>query len=170
MSLRFKAGKTTILRDEFRRMDDRLQVLALSIAGFSDLHFNKNIVITEIFRTKEQQLSYYPGQKYRPSVHQYGRGIDFGIRTYGAGELDSDHGGARLPHPGFTEQEIELLDEWYSRVVQYDDERPDYDSIVHHNVGLGDHLHIQVSWRNSTRLRSDVPTLRMLAQRVGITL
>lgn len=170
MSLQFKTGKTAIMHDQFRRMDPRLQLIALSIAAFCDLYFRKDIVVTEIFRTKAQQLLYYPNRKYKPSVHQFGRGIDFGIRAYGAGELDSKKDGARLPHPGFTDAEIEMLDEWYSKIVQYDDERPDFDSMVHHDVGLGDHLHIQVSWRNTTRIRSDVPAITMLARRFGLSL
>lgn len=168
MSIRFKAGKTTILRDEFRRMDPRLQVLAFSIAAFCDFHFGKDIVVTEIYRTKAQQLKYYPNRKYRPSVHQYWRGIDFGVRPYGAGELDSEEDGTRMPHPGFTDGEIATLDEWYTKAVQYDDERPEYDSTIYHDIGLGKHLHIQVSYRNTTRLRSNVPSIHMLLTRFGL--
>lgn len=169
MSLRFKVGKTTKLRDEFKAMNPRLQVLALSMAAFCDFHFGKDIVVTQIFRTKEQQLSYYPNRKYRPSVHQFGRGIDFGVRPYGTEELDPGPGNCQLPHhPGFTEGEIAALDEWYSKAVQYDDERPEYDSTIYHDIGLGKHLHIQVSWRNTTRLRSNVPSIQMLLQRFGL--
>lgn len=168
---RFKKDRTVMLLEEFRRMDPRLQFIALSMMGFAEFHFGKDLVVTEIFRTKEQQISYYPDKPYRPSVHQYGRGIDFGIRQYTQGELDAAiAGGQPSPHPGIPVKEINLFDEWYSQIVSYDDERPDYDSIVHHNVGLGDHLHIQVSWRNSTRLKSDVPALKMLAERMGIVL
>lgn len=168
---RFKKGRTTLLLDEFRRMDPRLQFIALSMMGFAEFHFGKDLVVTEIFRTEQQQRDYYPGRPYRASVHQYGRGIDFGVREYREAELDAAiMGGLNSPHPGFSDKEINLLDEWYSKIVSYDDERPDFDSIVHHNVGLGDHFHIQVSWRNSTRLKSDVPTLKMLAERLGITL
>jgi len=170
MSLRFKSGRSHVLLDELERCDLRLKLLALAVAGFVDRHFHKDVVVTEIYRTEAQQRSYYPGQPYRPSVHQYGRGIDFGIRAYPADELDSWPRAESLAVPAMRPGEIALLDAFFSAVVSYDDERPEYDSMVHHNVGLGDHLHMQVSWRATTRLRSDRSRLQLLGQQLGVTL
>jgi len=170
MSLRFKAGRSFVLLDELERCDLRLKLLALAVMGFVDRHFRKDVVVTEIYRTEAQQRSYYPGQPYKPSVHQFGRGIDFGIREYQASELDP------WPHqtlqgvPALKPGEIAYLDAFFSAVISYDDERPEYDSMVHHNVGLGDHLHMQVSWRATTRLRSDRGRLQLVGQQLGVTL
>jgi len=170
MAFRFKTGQATQLLDELDRCDLRLKAIALAMMGYAEHHFGRDLVITEIFRTEKQQRAYYPGQPYRPSVHQFGRGIDFGIRAYTAAELDPWPYPAATPNPALAPHEVGRLDAFWSALASYDDERPDYDSVVHHNVGLGDHLHLQVSWRPTTRLRSDRSLLRLIGQRLGVTL
>lgn len=170
MAFRYKKNQQTVIQSQFRKMDARLQFIALAVMGFTDHVFGKDIVITEIYRSKADQMAYYPGQPYRPSVHEFGRGIDFGVRAYRADELD------QWPHtmptgcPAFDEHEIKIIDNWFSGVVSYDDERPDMDSLIHHNVGLGDHLHLQVSWRKSTRLKSECNQAQLIMKRLGVTL
>lgn len=170
MAFRFKRGEQVRLRNEFEKMDPRLQVLSLSLMGFCLHHFHKDLVVTEIYRTEEQQRSYYPDRPYRPSVHQFGRGIDFGIRKYPADQLEPYPYPYPRDNPAFSNEELDLLTKWYEQAVSYDDERPEYDSLIHHNVGLGDHLHLQVSWRKTTRLRSNATRVDLLAQRLSIAL
>jgi len=169
--LRYKRGQTLILRDQLKQADLRLRFIAYSMAAFCAEEFGKDLIVTEIVRTRAMQRSYYPDQPNKRSVHEFGRGIDFGVRAYGAQELDPHPiSGQGEPHPGFRDTEINRLDAWYSAVVRYDDERPEYDSIVHHNIGLGDHIHVQVSWRPSTRLTSDRGRLRLMAERLGVSI
>jgi len=170
MAFRFKRGKTTQLLDELDRCDLRLKAIALSMMGYAEHQFGKDLVITEIYRTEAEQRSYYPDRPYRPSVHQFGRGLDFGIRAYTAEELDPWPYGVATPNPALSHDEVARLDAFYSALVSYDDERPEFDSIIHHNVGLGDHMHIQVSWRTTTRLRSDRSLLQLIGQRLGVSL
>jgi hypothetical protein len=170
MAFRYKKNQRLVIQSQFRRMDARLQFIALSVMGFTDHVFGKDIVITEIYRTRQQQESYYPNQPYRPSVHQFGRGIDFGIRPYRPDDLDPWPYDAPTGCPALEASEVQTIDDWFSAVVSYDDERPDMDSLIHHNVGLGDHLHLQVSWRKSTRLRSECNQAQLIMRRLGVTL
>ena len=172
MSFRYKVNQQIILQDQFRLMDARLQFIAFAVMGFAWDMFGKDVVITEIFRTADQQRAYYKQPKtgpYRRSVHEFGRGIDFGIRSYRLGELCPWPNEKQTGCPAFTKEETDTIDAWFSAVVSYDDERPQFDSLIHHDIGLGDHLHLQVSWRKSTRIRSDVGQARLIAKRLGIT-
>ena len=169
MAFRFKHRRAVRLLDELERCDLRLKAIALSMMGYAEHHFGRDLVVTEIYRTEAEQRSYYQGQPYKPSVHQYGRGIDFGIRAYPAGELDPWPRPESLAVPALEPGEIARIDAFFSAVISYDDERPDYDSMVHHNV-KGDHLHLQVSWRPTTRLRSDRSRLQLIGQQLGVTL
>ena len=60
-----------------------------------------------------------------PGVHGHGRGIDF--RSH---EL--------------TPTEIALLCEAVNTKWQYDPKRPSMECLIHHDTGLGPHLHLQV--------------------------
>ncbi len=173
MAFRYKKNQRIIVQDQFRRMDDRLQFIAFSIMGFTEHTFGKDLVITEIFRTPEQQRSYYRQPKtgpYKRSVHEFGRGIDFGIRPYRPDDLDPWPYNTSTGCPALEKAETDTIDRWFSAIVSYDDERPEKDSLIHHNVGLGDHLHLQVSWRKTTRIRSDIGRVCLIAKRLGITL
>jgi len=169
MAIRFKAGRSHVLLDELERCDLRLKLLALAVAGYVDRHFKRDVVVTEIYRTEAEQRAIYPNDPKTKSVHQFGRGIDFGIRAYPAGELDPWPRPESLAVPALEPGEIARIDAFFSALLSYDDERPDFDSMVHHNV-KGDHLHLQVSWRPTTRLRSDRSRLQLIGQQLGVTL
>ncbi len=173
MAFRYKLHKRAIIQSQFREMDNRLQFIAYSIMGFVHQTFGKDLVITEIFRTEEQQREYYRQPKtgpYKKSVHQFGRGLDFGIRPYRPTDLDAWPYEVATGNPVIEEAEAQTIDAWFSAIVSYDDERPEYDSIVHHDVGLGDHLHLQVSWRKTTRIRSDASRVCLIMRRLGFPL
>ncbi len=173
MAFRYKKNQRIIVQDQFRRMDARLQFIAYSIMGFAHQTFGKDLVITEIMRNEEQQRSYYRQPKtgpYKKSVHQFGRGIDFGIRPYRKDDLDFWPYSVATACPAIEEAEAKTIDAWFSQLVAYDDERPEYDSVVHHNVGMGYHIHLQVSWRKTTRIRSDLGRARLIARSLGITI
>jgi len=173
MAFRYKKNQRLIIQSQFRKMDDRLQFIAYSIMGFTSQVFGKDLVITEIMRTAEQQRAYYNQPKtgpYRRSVHEFGRGIDLGIRPYRADDLDSWPYDCPTGCPAIDEHEAKTIDAWFSAIISYDDERPEYDSVVHHDVGTGYHIHLQVSWRKTTRIRSDVSQARLIARRLGITI
>lgn len=173
MAFRYKKNQRLIMQDQFGRMDTRLQFIAYSIMGYTHQTFGKDLVITEIMRTEQQQRSYYKQPKtgpYRRSVHEFGRGIDFGIRPYRKDDLDPWPYDCPTECPALEGYETSTLDAWFSALIAYDEERPEYDSLIHHNVGMGDHLHLQVSWRKFTRIRSDMGRVRLLMKRLGITI
>ena len=96
---------------------------------FTKHQFNKELTITEIFRTQESQDEIYgnnPKYQEKPwkSVHQYWRGID--LRVW-----------------DFTEHEIEKLTTFFN-CFEYDPNRPEKKTCLVHNVGAGLHYHLQV--------------------------
>ena len=95
---------------------------------YSELVFNKSIVITDIYRTqKEQDDIYYYNQDYQKkpwkSVHQYWRGVDIRSSIY-------------------DEEEIKELVKLANKVT-YDPARPDKKTSLYHTVGSGLHVHFQ---------------------------
>jgi hypothetical protein len=118
------------LKSEFAdtNLDYRLRVIVYALAGFVYHNFGKNITITEILRTQEMQDLYYKDdpiykQSKWLSTHQYWRAIDLSLKY-------------------FTDSEIEEIAKFLSHFQ--------YGSIgkstaIIHDIGLGKHLHIQVS-------------------------
>lgn len=85
------------------------------------------IVITHILRTEEQQRKFYPRNPRKKSVHQYWRGVD--IRTRG---LDKD----------LLRYAIERIN------YQFPYGKGKVKTCVHHDIGKGDHLHIQTATKD----------------------
>lgn len=96
------------------------------MALYCEVEFKKDITVTEIFRTQEEQDSYYKDHesyKEKPwkSVHQYWRGAD--VRS-----------------KNFEHEEIQKITNWLN-MVHYSTK---HNTCVYHDIGLGEHWHIQV--------------------------
>lgn len=115
--------KTLVLRirfkedtgyEHFQELNPKLREIVLDLASFCSFHFNKDIIVTSLFRLEDKK-----------SVHAYGRGAD--IRS-----LD------------FSAEEIAQIDTYLNTTYIYDPKRPNKLTCLYHNVGQGDHLHLQV--------------------------
>lgn len=115
--------KTLVLRirfkedtdyEHFQELNPKLRGIVLDLASFCNYHFNKDIMVTSLFRLEDKR-----------SVHAYGRGAD--IRS-----LD------------FTAEEIVKIKRYLNTTYIYDPQRPKKVTCLYHNVGLGNHLHLQV--------------------------
>ena len=101
-------------------MDARLRGMILELAGFVSRTAGKNLVVTEVRRTPERQREIYGCLK--PSRH-----------------LDSPCGAVDLRSRGFTAEEILEQQNWIE--YWYGDWGIRF---IHHDVGRGEHIHIQV--------------------------
>jgi hypothetical protein len=122
------------LRLELERIDFRLRFILMAYAMEMQYRYGFDIVITEIFRTSEEQNYIYTvlateeeKAKYADnpvtSVHQVYRGIDISCHDMTTEMLD------------FTTS--------YFKHVNYDSSKPNIKALVLHNVGLGMHIHLQ---------------------------
>jgi hypothetical protein len=82
----------------------------------------ESALLTEIFRTDEMQLSYYPNQPKLKSVHQYWRGVDISIKDLDRKKVDK---AVAKVNARFVYGKVGLL------------------SLKVHDVGHGLHLHCQ---------------------------
>jgi hypothetical protein len=124
--------------DEFNRIDPRLQAEAFMVEGFIQFYFGLDMFITHIEREDEQQDEIYkdnPEYKIKPwpSVHQSRpcRGIDF--RSY-----------------TFKKEQREGLLLFVNIHLPYGKEG--HFTLKWHDVGQGEHFHIQVNGLDKTEL------------------
>jgi len=134
--------KTHNLKLEFLNIDNRLQAVLYALAGFVNFSYGKPIIITELMRTQEQQDMYYkenPAYKENPwqSVHQYGRGADISLKYL-------------LP------DEIKGIMDFLNHFV-YSAEK--FTGLIH-DIGLGNHLHVQVNYSETTILVKDIRVIK----------
>lgn len=80
------------------------------------------ITITHILRSKAQQLAFYPGKPYKPSVHESWRGIDISLR------------GVKI---SLAKEAVEKINQWFPYGKQ------GIKTALIHDIGLGNHLHLQ---------------------------
>lgn len=130
--MRFKTPRQKI---EYGEVDFKLQRILTFIDLYVILKHGMEITITELKRSQEEQDAIYLNANDKlvrlqyerspwKSVHQYGRGAD--IRTFDL--------------PKHVKNDIlELL----NRFV-YDEERPDKKTAIFHDLGTGEHIHVQV--------------------------
>lgn len=113
------------LQDEWRLLDNEngaLKLLIYDLDSYVWEKYKKNIVITMIYRTQEEQYDIYgPGYE-KKSPHQFWQGVDIRSST-------------------FTKEEIEdiirYINEAYNDTNYYDW------TARCHDVGRGDHFHFQ---------------------------
>ena len=130
--------KLTLLKDEFdgelslegNSLHPKLRTIVFTLAGYTDYHFGKDIVITEILRDQATQDKYYcrnPEYQANPwkSVHQFGCGVD--LRTW-----------------GFTERQLQEILDYINHSFSYDLEGS-HPVALCHDIGRGKHFHLQVS-------------------------
>lgn len=109
--------KTDKTKSEFWRMWKVLQYVVMDLAIYTKLKWDKQIVITSIFREIVE------GKKL--SVHNFWRGCDVRSRN-------------------FTKEQIDDIVSYINGRWEYDPSRKFLHVIQYHNVGLGYHFHIQV--------------------------
>lgn len=155
--LQFKAGEEKHLEHEFYYMiDKRLQSILYFIAGYLMVVHGVELVITQLHRTNEEQDDIYRSHSdaevqaaYRAnpwvSVHQVNRGADVRVRWP-----------KKLWSYKYLNREEQ--DEIAADLDSQLDERFEYDfgrkqTSVRHDVGRGDHIHIQVDSHEVTRMK-----------------
>ena len=130
--------KSDTVKDEFAsdKLDYRLKVILYALAGFIYWHYGKSLTITELYRTQEMQDEYYKDdpiyqQKKWLSTHQMWRAAD--LSTY-----------------YFTEFEITGIKDFLDH-FEYGDGA--HNTYLIHNIGLGSHLHLQISSLEKTAVK-----------------
>lgn len=124
--------KTDRIRDEWKsdKISSKLKKIIEAGSIFSEIEFKKDLVITDLLRTQEEQdFIYRNNEQYQnkawQSVHQFGRGCDLRVTT-------------------FTENEIKRLTDFFNQFI-YDPNRLMKYTCLVHDVGSGIHCHIQVT-------------------------
>jgi hypothetical protein len=115
------------------RLDKRLRIILYALAGYVFDKFQKFLVITEIFRTSDEQKEIYKGQPKMAgvvSVHEVWRGAD--VRTH-----------------NFTSAEVMDLLGFLNDNFEYDGKS----TAIDHDV-QGYHIHIQVDSDGVTKIRT----------------
>lgn len=114
------AFKTDLVREEWEsgKLDKRLKGIVMMLAGYlKTVHSYTPLTITSIFRPFDS--------KNQRSPHPHWRGMDIRDRDMKNGEADA----------GVA---------WCNRQFPYDPKRPAMRTAIRHNVGKGDHIHLQV--------------------------
>ena len=118
--------KSKRIKDEWNRLrakNKQLYDIVMDIAVYSSETLQKEIVVTSILRTMDEQKEIYGYAK--ESVHLYWRGVDLRSWMYQGAELGK-------------------LLEYLNKKYDYDPERPGQHKVdIHHNVGRGQHIHLQ---------------------------
>jgi hypothetical protein len=123
--IKFKDSRVETEWKYSSELSERVKKIAEIVAGFCQLNFGKDVVITHILRSQAEQDTFYANDaKYKEapwkSVHQYGRGIDLRSRD-------------------FTPAEIERIVA-FANMITYSKEK---NTCVYHDVGQGKHIHLQ---------------------------
>lgn len=126
--------KTTKLHDQWIKLKDKnkfLYDMVCDIAEYSKTNFNKSVVVTDIFRTEQEQIKLYGYA--RPSVHMHWRGLDLRSWIY-------------------NESEIKQLLEYINYKYLYDEHRPHIKCAIHHKISGGaEHFHLQTHPKTKKR-------------------
>jgi len=111
-------------------LEDKLKKIVYILSLYCEVEFNKDITITHIYRTEmEQNDIYHKSEKYQnkpwKSVHQFGRGVD--VRSH-----------------NFNKIEIEKIKSFINGITYREGSATL--TCIHHDIGLGEHFHLQVSY------------------------
>lgn len=118
------------LKKEFNLLDNRLRFILFAIDGYVVKSFDKDIVITQLFRTDEEQKEIYKDG--RKSLHQF----------YLAADIRSSM---------FSQEEIGNIYSYLEENVYYGEE--DKEVVIYHIVGKGSfHFHLQISYKDTVKL------------------
>lgn len=119
MKILFKHKRLSQEWPELLRLNPKLVMITLRVCQM----FGGVIEITEIFRTEAMQRRYYPNDPVIKSVHQYWRGIDISLHTVAAEKVLPTIAGINASFP-YGKGEIKTA--------------------LVHDIGMGNHLHLQV--------------------------
>lgn len=108
--------KESILQEQFWQLNPKLRMILCNLDFMCIKWFKKEIILTSLIRPKTTDSG----------IHKAKRGAD--ARTIGY----------------FDRQEIETIVEYINLQYPYDPKRPKMKSAIFHDVGLGEHIHIQV--------------------------
>lgn len=119
------------LRDEWAKLGLENQGLAQvlwDLAVFVEDAFDKDVVITHIYRTQAQQEKFYGKGSKKKSTHQFWGAADIRDSIYTKDEI-----------AGMTDF-LRVYDKWNSlKLMSQSKSR----TVLRHNIGLGMHFHIQ---------------------------
>jgi len=137
--------KTDRQKTEFAdpNIDSRVRVILFAVSGYAEHTYQRDVEITEVFRTQEEQNDIYTvkalpeiAEQYKVhpwySVHQFWRGVDFVMR------------GAHI-------EEVEAMEKWVNGNFVYT--HLSVKTALEHNMGAGLHIHIQVDNDNVTEIK-----------------
>ena len=114
--IRFKTEKIKI---EFFKLQAKNPMLAIQVGrlqAFSAKNFNKDIVLTHLFRSQADQYRIYGAGYKKRSWHQFWKGVDIRSNHYTVEEKDS------------VQKFLNTLG---------------LERVLRHDIGLGDHFHIE---------------------------
>jgi len=109
--------KFETLEKEFWQLNPKLRMILTDTDYFCIKEFRKELFLTSLLRPKDKE-----------SVHACSRGAD-------ARSEEQDY---------FTKSEIYSLLQYVNSRYQYDFNRPQKKTVLHHETGQGWHLHFQV--------------------------
>lgn len=118
--------KTKRIHEEWnsKKLSIRLTYIIDALVKFTSCEFGKPVILTEIYRTDEEQKNIYGPLVSIKSVHQYWRAVDIRTSIY-------------------TEDEINKI-LLFLNMFSYDKKRQRYKTALRHDVNAyGDHVHIQ---------------------------
>ena len=115
------------LEEEFDASEERLQCIVYSLSGYIEHQFEKDLIITSIYRDQEG------------SVHKYWRGVDFRIAPKSGTSI-------------YTDEEIRMIKKYMSRFM-YSEVKKHLNTLRVHDAGSGLHGHIQVNGYDNTIIR-----------------
>lgn len=95
---------------------------------FVDYNFKKDVIITHLYRTQQQQEKFYGKKTTRKSPHQYWGAVDIRDSIYSRTEL------------GAMVEFLKFYDKWNSYGLMKSSQSR---TVLRHNIGLGMHFHIQ---------------------------
>lgn len=118
--------------EDLKKHNPRLIEIIEFVAHYSERDFEKSIVITHIYRTKAEQDNFYKDNpKYQKkkwiSPHQMWHAVDLRSRVF---------------TPEETEELVAMINDEFGSENYY------ATTSLFHNVGFGDHIHIQFVDKN----------------------
>lgn len=116
--------KTKELQNQFNELEKKNKPLHMIISAIDKTrkeHFNKEITLTEIYRTQEEQEKIY-GKSASISPHQLWDAVDIRTRDMSDDEIRNIMKSVKLVFNGMNVY---------------------HTTVIFHDIGLGPHLHIQ---------------------------